>query len=47
MLTASLQLIVSPYKDIAYLDEPFPTSYDWRIPEGIAKDRYFLVSCVS
>ncbi|CAM0137800.1 unnamed protein product [Umbelopsis sp. WA50703] len=32
-----------PYKDIAYLDEPFPTSYDWRIPEGIAKDRYFLV----
>ncbi|KAG2175620.1 hypothetical protein INT43_001267 [Umbelopsis isabellina] len=32
-----------PYKDIVQLHKPFPTSYDWHIPKGIAKQRYFLV----
>ncbi|KAI9286118.1 hypothetical protein BC943DRAFT_322575 [Umbelopsis sp. AD052] len=32
-----------PYKIIANLTEPFPTSYTWSIPKNFKKQRYYLV----
>ncbi|KAI9286036.1 hypothetical protein BC943DRAFT_359739 [Umbelopsis sp. AD052] len=32
-----------PYKTLAHLRRPFPTSYIWHVPEDFNPDRYFLV----
>ncbi|KAG2184137.1 hypothetical protein INT44_009152 [Umbelopsis vinacea] len=31
-----------PYKTLAHLRRPFPTSYIWHVPEDFNPDRYFL-----